>query len=157
MGHKWATNCQWHFSNKQQFFPKYLFLKPAQGGLSQLSCFIVFFSVGLTQRDNIYQHLSCGRTYSTRGCTLARCLHVRTTSTCARPHPRKLPKRGILCSKLYLPFNHRFDASSPYLMSYIICELLLNSESAIKVRIFHCSLIPSLRLSCGERLQVCQS
>ncbi len=43
-------------------------------------------------RDNIYQQLSYGRTFSPRGCTLARCLPVRMTSTCARTHPRKLPK-----------------------------------------------------------------
>ncbi len=90
------------FFKQATILPTYLFLKPAQGGLPQLSCFIVFFSVGLMQRDNIYQHLSCGWTISTRGCTLARCLHVRMTSACARSHPRKLPKRGKLCTTLHL-------------------------------------------------------
>ncbi len=66
----------------------------------------MFFSVGLTHPDNIYQQLSCGPTFSTRGCTLARRLHVRTTSTCARSHPRKLPKRGKRCLRGYLYTKH---------------------------------------------------
>ncbi len=59
------------FFKPAAILPTYLFLKPAQGGLSQMSCFIVFFSVGLTQRDKIYQQISCQWTFSTCGCTLA--------------------------------------------------------------------------------------
>ncbi len=93
MGHKLLMA----FKKQATILTTYLFLKPAQGGLSQLSCFIVFLSVGMMYRDSIYQQLSCGRTFSTREWTLARRLHVRTTGTCARLHPRKLPKRGKLC------------------------------------------------------------
>ncbi len=42
------------FLKQAQILPTYLFLKPAHGGLSQVSCFNVVFSVGLTQRDNTY-------------------------------------------------------------------------------------------------------
>ncbi len=48
-----------------------------------MSCFIEVFSVRLTQRDNIYQLISCGWTFSTCGCALARCSHARTLT---RPH-----------------------------------------------------------------------
>ncbi len=101
MGH----NLPMAFFKRATILPTYLFLKAAQGGKSQLSCFIMFFSVGLTHPDNIYQQLSCGRTFATRGCTLARCLHVRTTLTCARSHPRKLPKRGKICAMLSVQGN----------------------------------------------------
>ncbi len=59
--------------------PTYLFLKPAQLGLSQMSCFIVFFSVGLTFINSfhvggLFQRASA---CSQGACTHAR-LYVRT-------------------------------------------------------------------------------
>ncbi len=88
------------FSKQATLLPTYLFLKPTQGGFSQLSCFIAFFSQGLTHRDKTYRQLSCWWTFTTCGCTLARLagtharLHVRTTNTYTHSHTRKLPKGG---------------------------------------------------------------
>ncbi len=69
--------------------PTYLFLKPAQGGYSQLSCFIVFFSVGLTHPDNIHQQFHAGGLFQRAGarsqgaCTFARLAraHARTPAS----------------------------------------------------------------------------
>ncbi len=109
MGHKLPVE----FFKQATTLPTYLCLKPVQDGLSQLSCFFVFFAVGLTQRDSIYQQLSCGRTSSTGGCTHARCWHVRTTSTCARSHPRKLPGLDSRLSYCGQSARARHDSQKP--------------------------------------------
>ncbi len=98
MGHKLPIV----FFKQATVLTTFLFLKPAQGGLSQMSCFIEVFSVGLTKRSNM--QLSWGGLFQRAGacwqgaCTHAR-LHAWTTSTCAHSHPHGLPKRGKLWNR----------------------------------------------------------
>ncbi len=61
--------------------------------ISQLTCFNVFFSVGLTQRFHAGGLFQRARARS------------QGSSTCARLHPRKLPKRGNLCPRYYIDFS----------------------------------------------------
>ncbi len=71
------------FFKEATILPTYLFLKPAQGKLSQLSCFTAIFSARLTQRKNTYPQLPC----------------VRASSMYARSHPASYPSWLKLCAK----------------------------------------------------------
>ncbi len=76
-----------------------IFLKPAQGDYSHSSCITALFSAGLAQRDKSDQPLSCGRIFTTCGCTASRLArtHAYTSKRLARMHartPARCPSEG---------------------------------------------------------------
>ncbi len=57
-GSQMARKLPMAFFKQATILATYLFLKSVQGKLFQSSCFVVVFSVGLTQRVKAYQQLS---------------------------------------------------------------------------------------------------